>query len=129
MSIGSKVTQDEEEKLQLECVWVIVYEKELPLEIFQNKCLYPESIMPAFQRPTHMPANCLSFSMVTLCVWSGSREQCLTSNIFSILRTALGFLGFQLLFAESGMIFTLVSFFPSSLNIMVCKETTHHGLL
>lgn len=54
-------------------------------------------------------------------MWPGSREQCLSSNIFSILRTVLGFLGFQLLFAESGMIFTLVSF-PSSLTIMVVKK-------
>lgn len=48
------MTRDEE-KLQLECVWVIACEKGLPLEIFKNKCLCPENIMLAFQRHTHMP--------------------------------------------------------------------------
>lgn len=73
--------------------------------------------------------NCPSFSLVSLCAWSGSRAQCLTSNIFSMLRTVLGLLGFQLLFAEAGMIFI------SSPYFLVCqipwfkKKSSHRGLL
>lgn len=49
-----EMTRDKE-RFQLERGLVPAYEKELPLERFWNKCLCPESIIPAFQRHTHMP--------------------------------------------------------------------------
>lgn len=117
VSRGSRSDQGWRRRLQLENTFGSQLIKRVAIRKIQNKYLCPESIILLFKdRHICQVKSSFTFKGDPLCIRSWLWEQYVTRSIFSMLRTVLGFLWFQLLFAEFGMSFTFISYFPSLPN-------------